>query len=297
MRRVALDGFPAALQQFLGDVRLVVQEHLDHLLERVVRRLGIQLEQQLDAFHGHRCVQARAQAAGAHEHQLADAIGVFDGEVQRRRAPHRVADQVCPLDAEGVHQALDGAGVDQTALLFHHERPGLVEARRVLQDDPVAGVHERADVAVVVAPAARTRAAAVQHDDGLTAARFVVVNLEVGEPLFVDLRELAGTGFGKHVRFPVLERECQIGYSAFDVVGSRNRACLLAVEGPVATTAVTSCRVPACGPTCWGCRAAPPPMSGPPCAHPSRIRRRHRRTGSLRRTTPCDRWYGAPGSR
>ncbi len=201
MLRVALNGFPAALQQLFGNEGLIVQKHLKHLFQRLVGRLGIQLEQQLDAFHRHRREHAGAQAAGPHEDQFADAVGVFEREVQRRGAPHRVADQVRAVDAQRIHQPFDGTGVDQAALLVHDHRVRLVEAGRVLQNHPVAGVDKGADVAVIVAPAASAGAPAMQHDDGFAVTRFVVVNLEIGKTFFIDFCELAGGTFGECCHF------------------------------------------------------------------------------------------------
>ena len=61
-----------------------------------------------------------------------------------------------------------------------HDRVALAPARAVHQDHPVAGGHQRLDVAVEVGPAAGAGAGAVEHHHGLGAlAAVVVVQLQV----------------------------------------------------------------------------------------------------------------------
>ncbi|MNY05460.1 hypothetical protein D3C86_1381830 [compost metagenome] len=190
--RVGEDAVEAQLDQLFGQRAGVVDEDVEHLLQVVQGRLAVDLEQQLDAFHRQRREQAGlADATGAHEDQLAQALGELDGECQCAAAAHGVANQVRLVDVQRIHQALGVARIDHEARLGGEDRIGFAEARAVEQDHPVAGRDEGVDVAVKVGPAGGTGAGAVQHDHHLAFADVVVVQAQVA-----DLGEVAGVVLG-----------------------------------------------------------------------------------------------------
>ena len=120
---------------------------------------------------GGRDAPRRPDAAGAHQHQLADAVRSVQRQPQRRGTAVGVADQVGGIDTEFVEQAADHVGQVAERVVLVDALHRAAVAGHVGHDDPEV-LCQRIDVAGVVGYPGRAGAAAVQHDHGWAAAGF-----------------------------------------------------------------------------------------------------------------------------
>ena len=187
----------ARLVQRVGQAAGVVDKHIHHALEVLDAGVAVERANQLDALGGHGHKLAGAAGAAAHQHQLAHARGVGQCKGHGAVRAHGVADDVDFVQTDGVHQALQRAGVQVGARAGVDDGVAFAPAGAVQQDDAVARRHQGLDVAVEVGPAAGAGARAVQHDHGFGAlADVVVVQLQV-QVAFLDADKSAGGGFGQ----------------------------------------------------------------------------------------------------
>ena len=140
--------------------------------------------------------------AAAHEDQLADHVGIGQCEGHGAVTAHGVADEVHLADAQLIQHGLEAAGVQLRARTGADDGVALAPAGAAEQDHAVACLHQGADVAMEVGPAAGARARAVQHDDDFAAGAYIVVVQLQGLAVFGDGDEVAGGCFGNgcHVR-------------------------------------------------------------------------------------------------
>ena len=111
----------------------------------------------------------RADAAGPHQHQLADPVRGVQREPQRRGSAVGVADQVRAVDAEFVEQPADRVGEVAERIVAVDAFGGAAVARHVGHDDPEV-LGQGIDVARVIGHPRCAGSSAVQHHHGRTGA-------------------------------------------------------------------------------------------------------------------------------
>ncbi|MNT40503.1 hypothetical protein D3C72_1768200 [compost metagenome] len=96
------------------------------------------------------------------------------------------------VDVQGVHQCLDGPGVDYKTRLGGDQWVGLAKAWAVHQDHPVAGIYKRVDVTVKVSPPRGASTGTMDHDYGWAFTGLVVMHFPLR-----GLYEFAGVFLGE----------------------------------------------------------------------------------------------------
>ena len=94
------------------------------------------------------------------------------------------------VDAQRIQEPPHHRSIPFPGILIPWLHIGAAETRQVRNDDP-EGARQRFDVAVIVRPTRGAGPAAMQQNQGVAVAGFVVVDL-----IPVDVDELAGAFFG-----------------------------------------------------------------------------------------------------
>ena len=210
---------PGLREVTAGEARVVGEEahHLLHSLQRAV--VAPDVVQAL----GDREVDTHA----AHQHELAHSVRMLGRDPQCNAAAEAVADQVCRLNAHGVHEPEGLVGPHVQAV------PDAFRAVRVAESDHVRGVHtevfaERGQHPAPVRIGRDPRPRAVDQHHGIaTRARLKVVRPNpVGHDVLADRRVLGG-GHSSSISFAR-------GGSHSDGSGVATKDCLLRTRPPAA---------------------------------------------------------------